>query len=59
MRIRNYEVFRGCMEVVSIDLYRILYRNAYNECMKRLNMLEAFEPEKYNEWLAKWKAERK
>ena len=59
MRIRSYECFCKALEVANNDFYRFLNRYAYEETITRLHMLETFEPQKYNEWLAKWKSERK
>lgn len=58
MKIRSYESFKGCINVViHYNFYYTLYRTQYEECAKRLRMLKAFEPEKYNEWLHRWKYE--
>lgn len=59
MRIRNYECFRKALELANNDFYRFINRYAYEEVIVRLHMLQTFEPEKYNEWLAKWRSERK
>ena len=59
MKIRTYESFKGCMEVVThSNFYHTLYCGHYDDCVKRLHMLENFEPEQYKQWLSRWKAER-
>ena len=60
LRIRTYESFINCMEiVVKQNFYSTLYPQAYKEAWKRIHVLQNFYPDDYNAWLERWKQERK
>lgn len=54
-KIRTYKCFSACMDIVSIDLYRMLFKSAYKEACKRLELLQIDNPKQYKEWLSRWK----
>ena len=54
LMIRNYDVFCKVMEVATSDLYRIMFRNSYDEALSRLRITEALRPTDYKEWLTRW-----
>ena len=57
IKVRSYEVFCGIMQIVTCDMYRIMYNKAYYEAEKRLRIMRILQPEEYTEYLSRWKGE--
>lgn len=55
IKVRNYGVFCGIMQILTNDFYRVMYNKAYYEAEKRLRIMEILQPEEYAEYLSRWR----
>ena len=59
IKVRSYETFCGIMQIVTCDMYRVMYNKQYYEAEKRLRIMQILQPTEFEAYLSRWKSERK